>query len=60
MLGENEFIRYEQEEKLEVYGPKCVRANNYMADIRKEMRSEKQILSEFLTVREFSKHLKHI
>ena len=57
MAAQN-FIRYEEEVKYDQYKPNCINANSYLADIRKDIKSEKQILTNFLTVREYAKNLK--
>ena len=60
MQAEEKLMVYDGDVNLEVYGPSCIKANNYMLDIRNELRSKRQVLSEFLTVKEFSKKLNHI
>lgn len=57
-MAANNFIRYEEEIKFEVYEPACIRANSYQADIRKNIKSEKPILTGFLTVKEYAKSLR--
>lgn len=59
-MNANKLLRYEEDIKYEVFGTSFVSANNYLADIRKEMKSEKQVLTSFLTVNEYAKNLKHI
>lgn len=53
------FIRYEEETKLEVFGSPCIKAENLFEDIRKEMKAESQLLAGFITVREYSKDLRN-
>lgn len=59
-MSANNFIRYEEEVQFEIYGPTCIPANSYLADIRKDIKSEKQIFSNFLTVKEYAKNLRNI
>ena len=57
-MAANNFIRYEEEIKFEGYRPACVSASSYQADIRKNIKSEKPILTGFLTVKEYAKSLR--
>lgn len=59
-MNAEKLLRYEEEIKYEIFGTSYVSASNYLADIRKEIKSEKQVLSSFLTVNEYAKNLKHI
>lgn len=58
-MAANNFIRYEEEIKLEVYGPTCIKAENLFDDIRKEIKSESQLMSGFITVKQYSRNLEN-
>jgi len=57
MATNQNFIRYEEENKLEVFGPSCIKARDMFDDIRKEIKAESKQMAGFITVREFSKDL---
>jgi len=59
MSANQKFIRYEEEIKLEVFGPSCIKAENLFDDIRSEIKTESQLASGFITVREYSKDLRN-
>ena len=58
MAANQKFIRYEEEIKFETFKAPCIQANSYLADIRKDIKSEKQIFTNFLTVTEYAKNLR--
>ena len=58
MNSNNDFIVYNEESQYEVYGSPCIKANSYIEDINKDLKSEKKVLSSFLTVNEYAKGLK--
>ena len=60
MAANTNFIRYEEEIKYEIFEPPCLKAYSYLADIRKDIKSEKQVLSSLLTVKEYAKSLRNI
>lgn len=59
MAANQNFIRYEEEIKLEVFGSGCIKAENLFDDIRSEMKKESQLMAGFITVREYSKDLRN-
>lgn len=59
MSANQNFIRYEEEIKFEVFGPNCIKADSLFDDIRKEIKSESQQMAGFITVREYSKDLRN-
>lgn len=59
MAANQNFIRYEEEIKLEVFGSDCIKAENLFTDIRNEIKKESQVMTGFITVREYSKDLRN-
>lgn len=59
MAANQNFIRYEEEIKLEVFGSGYIKAENLFTDIRSEIKKESQVMAGFITVREYSKDLRN-
>ncbi len=59
MVANQNFIRYEEEIKFEVYDSGCIKAENLFTDIRNEIKKESQVMAGFITVREYSKDLRN-
>ncbi len=59
MAANQKFIRYEEDIRLEIYGTNCIKAENLFDDIRKEIKSESQMMAGFITVKEYSKDLRN-
>ncbi len=59
MTANQNFIRYEEEIKLEVFSSDCIKAENLFTDIRNEIKKGSQVMTGFITVREYSKDLRN-
>lgn len=53
------FIRYEEKTDLKIYDSSCIKVENLYDDIRKEIKKESQLITGFITVREYSKDLRN-
>ena len=58
-MAANNFIRYEDELKYEIYGSPCIKAQDLFCNIRNEIKSETQIKAGMITVKQYSKSLRN-
>ena len=58
-MAANNFIRYEDELKYEIYGSPCIKAQDLFFDIRKEIKNESQMMTGMITVKQYSKSLRN-
>jgi len=59
MATNQNFLRYEENIKYEIYGSPYINAKDIYDDVHKEIKSESQLVTGFITVKEYSKDLKN-